>query len=253
LLAVGTPRGSIFLRDLAAASRALLPQPEPGEVPMGISQQVHSLRGHDAPVSLLAFSPDGRSIACAYRDSTVLIWDIASLALNPLSGGGLSPEQLWVDLAADQPAIAWKAHWGLVAGSTKSVALVKGRLRPVPRPDARMLAQRLNELDSIQYAVRERAMKELENMGPAAEPALHKALKTPVSLETNRRLRQLLDRLEQARRRQVQELRALAVLEQIASDEARAIMDALAAGDPEARLTIAAQAGRKRLAAASGR
>ncbi len=232
LLAVGTPRGSVLFFDLAT------------------SQQIHKVAGHELPVSLLAFSPDGKTMACAYRDATVLLWDCpkpanTSPTLTPSIL--LSFEQLWQQLESAEPPTAWKAHWGLVLGSTKTASFLKERLRPVRPVDLRPLGQRIKELDSDQFAVRARAMKDLEAMGMAAEPALLGELKQKVTLEKQRRLQQLLEKLNQARKRHVQELRALAVLEQIASPDAMLLLEALAAGDPQASLTIAAKASRKRL------
>ena len=227
LVAVGTPSGSILFWDLAS------------------SQQIHRIPGHDTAVSLLAFSPNGRVMACAYRDATVLLWDCPILSTEPANPAPLS--QLWNDLeSADSPS-AWKAHWGLVMGTTKTESFLEKHLRPVRIVDFRPLAKLMKELDSDQFAVRTRAMKDIEKMGLAAESALLEAQKKPGTLEKQRRLQQLLEKLEQARKRQVQELRALAVLEQLNSPGAIAILEELASGDPKAPLTIAARASRRRL------
>ncbi len=226
--AVGTPRGSILIRDLAT------------------NEQVQQVTGHDSAVVMLAFSPDGRTMACAYRDTTVLIWDIAALTARPMPPGSADLEQCWRDLEKVEAPQAWKAHWALVS-SKQTVSFLRARLQPVHRPDLSPLAQRVQELDSPRFVVRNRAMKVLENMGQAAEPALREALKKSTSLERQRRLEQLLAKIEDAHRRHLQEVRAIAVLEQIASDEAREVLKAVASGDPQAPLTIAAQAARKRM------
>jgi WD40 repeat protein len=227
LLAVGTPRGSVLFRDVATG------------------EQVHKLTGHDVAVALLAFAPDGRTLACAYRDTTVLLWDVAAVTPKPLPAAAPA-EKAWQDLASGDAAAAWKAHWAL-AGSPQAVPLLRERLRPARRIDLRPLGQRIKELASPQFAVRDRAFKDLQDMGQAAEPALRQALKDSGSLETQRRVQRLLDKLAEARRNHLQELRAVAVLEQVASADARQVLEALAAGDPEAPLTLAAQAARKRL------
>jgi hypothetical protein len=233
LLAVGTPRGSVLFWDVAT------------------SQQVHKIPDHGMPpVSLLAFSADGKTIACAYWDATVLLWDCPKLSTAPANPVPL--KQLWNDLEAAEPSAAWKAHWAMVLGSTKTTSFLKDRLRPVRLVDLKPLPQKIKELDSDQFAVRNRAMKAIESLGLAAEPALLEAQKKPATLEKQRRLKQLLDKVEQTRKRHTLELRALTVLEQIASPEAVAILDSLAAGDPKAPITLSAKATRKRLGKKQG-
>jgi WD40 repeat protein len=227
-VAVGTPRGSILFRDLAN------------------NEQVQQLTGHESPVVMMAFSPEGRTLACAYRDTTVLIWDIRELTTRSFPSGLMGPAQSWEDLEKVEAPQAWKAHWALV-GSAQTVPFLKARLQPVHRPDLSPLPARIKELDSPGFMVRNRAMKALEQMGQAAEPALREALSKAATLERRRRLELLLARLESARVLHLQQIRAVAVLEQIGSADARALLDTLAAGDPQAPLTVAARAARQRV------
>jgi len=227
LLAIGTPRGSILFWDLAT------------------SQQIHKLAGHDVPISIMAFSPDGRTLACAYRDTTVLVWDLAAVAPKKLDMP-TPPEENWRGLESEDVAVAWKAHWALVQGEEKSVAYLKDRLKPVRPTKVGPIGPLIKELDSPVFAIRQRATKDLETLGPSAEPDLKEALKNATNLEVNRRLQGLLKTLEAARRRQTQEIRAALVLEQLASAEANGVLQALAAGDTQAPMTVAARAALKR-------
>jgi WD40 repeat protein len=245
LLAVGMPSGAILFYDLAT------------------SQAVHKLPGHDVAISGLSFAPDGRTLACAYHDTTVLIWDVAAVTPKAISAAKLQLEKHWQDLRDPEikvtenesgpvtltsaAGLAWKAHWGLVNGGNQSVSFLKDHLPPARRVDLRPLKQKIKELDSPRFPIRQQAMKDLEAMGQTAEAGLKQALKGKISLETSRRLQRLLDKVAEARRREVQQVRAVAVLEQIASAEARQVLAGLAAGDPRAPLTAAAQAAVKRL------
>jgi WD40 repeat protein len=231
LLAAGTPQGSILFWDIAT------------------SRQFHKLGGPQVPVSQLAFAPDGSRLACAYRDATVLIWDVAGVVPPVASPGPMSLNQSWQQLASNEPALAWKAHWTLVAASAEAVSFLKQQVRPAVLADLRDLPQKIKDLDSPHFAVRQRAMKDLQRLALDAEPGLRAALKNSPSLETSRRIGQLLARLTTARTRQTQEIRAVAVLEQIASlASAKELLAALTRGAPGAPLTRAARDAQERLA-----
>jgi hypothetical protein len=83
----------------------------------------------------------------------------------------------------------------------------------------------------------------------SAEAALRKALKSDPSLEVQRRINALLQKLEKKDWPGValQSWRALAVLERIGNDGARQVLKALSEGDPDARLTQEAGAALERL------
>jgi hypothetical protein len=125
------------------------------------------------------------------------------------------------------------------------VRLLEQRLKPVPRADAKQLADALRNLDSDRFTVREQAAKELERLGEAAEPALRRVLLDKPSVEVRRRVEGLLNRLEGLD--PLRRSRALEVLEQVDSADSRRLLTALAHGAPQARLTREAQAALDRL------
>jgi hypothetical protein len=116
-------------------------------------------------------------------------------------------------------------------------------------PDAAKIARWIADLDSDQFAVRQAAAKELENVGPRVEPPIQKALQGKIALETRRRLEQVVKNLpdipdpDTARA-----IRAIMVLERIGSTEARRVLESLARGAPGARETEEAKASLIRLA-----
>jgi len=111
----------------------------------------------------------------------------------------------------------------------------------------------LGNLDSPRFDDRERASRELRQLGELAEPALVHALAGRPSSEARRRTDELL----QLRDRQIvsgdalRALRAVEVLELMGTAKACAALQALSAGAPEARLTCDAKAAVERLATRS--
>ena len=94
-------------------------------------------------------------------------------------------------------------------------------------------------MDSEQFSARGKAQNELANLGELAEPALRQTLANKPSLEVTRRVQALLERLRGPVTRPdlLQSLRAVAVLEDIGTPAARRVLEQLAKGAPEARLT----------------
>ncbi len=211
------------------------------------------LRGHEAGVSAVAFSPDGTRLASGSADTTVLIWDgTAMLLRRRLPAGPLSPQlldALWATLSGADVAEAQQAISALAIHAGQSVSFLEARLGAVPATDPRRMAQLLADLDDQRFVVRQKASRELEELGELAEPTLRQALSGKPSLEVRRRLEQLLAKREETvwPPGQLRTLRAIEVLEHIGSVEAQQVLHALAKGAP-ARLTQEAKASLERLA-----
>ena len=104
-------------------------------------------------------------------------------------------------------------------------------------------------LESEQFAVREKAQRELEELGDLAEPVLRQALEGKPSLEMRRRVQAVLEHLRGpvTQPELLRSLRAVAVLEDIGTPEARGLLETLAADADEARQTREAKAALRRL------
>src|SRR5206468_630854 len=177
--------------------------------------------GGQGPVLSLAFSADGRLLACGGANTTVLVWRLPALALPTRPGG--DPEALWRDLADADPARAYRAVLALAAAPGRAVPLIKERLKPRPAADPRRVARLVADLDSDEFEVREKASEELATLGPGAEAALRKALAGEVSAEVRSRVEDLLAGLEKgsAARERLRDLRAVEVLERAGTPAAR--------------------------------
>jgi WD40 repeat protein len=210
--------------------------------------------GHWAWIWSLAFSPNGRLLASGSLDHTALVWDMTGTCPDDKwASHDLPPDDLkrqWTALASADGVQAYRALWKMVAGGPQSVPFLADRLRPVHGADEKRLTRLIADLDSARFEVRNRAFDDLRQFGELAEPALNEALKKKPSLEVRRRLETLLEELE---RRilspdELHVLRALEVLEHFNSPEAQKLLQVLAKGAPQARLTREAGASLDRLA-----
>jgi hypothetical protein len=86
-------------------------------------------------------------------------------------------------------------------------------------------------------------------LGELAEATLRQKLQEKLTLEMQQRLEHLLRKVEPSRSPdRLREVRAIEVLEHIGTPEAKQILQTLAEGAPEARLTQEAKASLERLA-----
>jgi hypothetical protein len=128
------------------------------------------------------------------------------------------------------------------------VPLLQERLKPATPADPKRLAQLIVDLESNDFAARQKATEELERLGDLAVSALKKARESKHALETRTRIERLL---KMAGRMPPPELlralRAVEALEHAGTPEARQLLKTLARGADGARLTREAQAALRRL------
>ncbi len=217
-------------------------------------ETVGKLSGHAGIGKRVFVSPDGRRLATAWNDeSSALIWDVAGLVNRPLPAvarpGRADLERWWADLRNDKPGEAYKAVWRFVAVPEQALPFLAGALQPVKAPEPAAVARLIEDLDSSEFKVRERASQNLEQLGEAVVSALRQAKKGEVSAEQKRRIDQLLADLDGPvlGPEQVRAIRAVAILEQIGTAEARKLLTRLAGGAAGARLTQEAKPGLDRL------
>ena len=208
---------------------------------------------HDVEANSLLFAPDGQTLAAALQDSTVLIWGSASGTRDAaMPAKELRPSDLtalWVDLGSPDAAKGQAAVWALAAAPRDSVPFLAKHLRPAVLPDNEQLTRSIADLDSVVFADREKASRELERQGELAESRLRKALEDNPSPEMRRRIEALLNKLQGplTSPESLPSIRAIEVLEHIGSREARQLLQKLADGAAEARQTREAKAALQRL------
>jgi RNA polymerase sigma factor (sigma-70 family) len=211
------------------------------------------LKGHRGFVAAVAFSKDGKSLASGSSDTSVLVWDTSRLPKVNGSPRVELPakqlESLWADLRGDEATAAYRAIGTLITAPRQAVPFIKKRLRPATLADPQHTARLIRELDSDDFQLRQKAARELEETGEATLPVLRKALAAGPSAEARRRMNQVLISLERWSGEPLRALRALEVLERIASKDARKVIEMVAGWTPETRVTREAVAALRRLRA----
>jgi hypothetical protein len=161
---------------------------------------------------------------------------------------------LWADLAGDDAVRAYRAIHRLAAAPKEVLPLLREHLKPAVAIDSGLIDRAVADLDSSEYLKREKATAELTKYGPAAEAALKKALAGSPSPELRRRAKELLEKLQTSTltAEALQRLRALEVLERLDAAEATPLLEVLAKGAVEDRVTQEAKATLQRLARRNG-
>jgi WD40 repeat protein len=222
-------------------------------------KEVQQFEEHEAAVNALAFAPNGRTLASGSGDFSVYLWDMAVLdkkRLLPARTLALKDlDALWEELAAEDGARTWQARNALVHGRDAAVPFLRDRLKNALEIDAERLARYLADLESGQFAARQKATDELEKLGSLAEPALTQILENKPPLEVRRRIERLLEKIDKRGFSPVQLrlMRGIEVLELAGTPEARQALEALAKQKPQTLLTQEAQAASQRLAQRAAR
>jgi hypothetical protein len=117
-----------------------------------------------------------------------------------------------------------------------------------PRADPERTTRLVNDLANKQFAVRQKAMAELKGLADQAEQALGEVVRSNQP-EPRHRAEALLTRLEYplSDPEQIRPLRAVEVLERTGTPAAQKVLQDLAGGAPEARITREAKLALERL------
>jgi len=159
--------------------------------------------------------------------------------------------KLWDALADEDAVKGYQATEALAARGPEAVALLAGRLSPAAA-DPGAIRRCIADLDSAQFAARQKATADLYLLARAAEPMLRTALRDAPGAEKRDRIQALLKALNSpapttpALRRTESAVR---ILERSGTPPARAALRKLAAGAAGAYVTEQARAALQRLAA----
>jgi hypothetical protein len=203
--------------------------------------------GHDGAITGLTFTADDRALASSSGDCTILVWDLASTVAAKAAPVGNADEH-WRALRGADAAKAFAAARALAADPQAALKLAGEHLKPAEPIDTQWVAARLRDLDHQQFAERERATRELAELGDRVAAAVEKFLAKGPSAEARGRADRILAgiRTRGAADQAAQSLRALEILEWIGTARARGLVETLAKGTDGASLTEAAKGSLKR-------
>lgn len=157
-------------------------------------------------------------------------------------------EACWEALGRTDSRGAYEAMATLGSAPAQAMELFRDRLPVVTSPNLTRITALIAETHHANFAKRQKATRELEMLGEEAEGPLRRA-SFEAPLETRRRAERVLKTLEfnGLSAETLRGLRAVEVLERVATPEARATLQGLADGVPDARITVEARAAVKRL------
>jgi WD40 repeat protein len=199
---------------------------------------IRSFTGHLGAVVALDFSPAGNLLASGSEDTTILVWKLAGQLREHVA---TEPARLWFELGRSDPARPWDIIFSLASVPDRSLPFLSKRLFPVASLEQAKVNGLIAKLDDRRFQVRQNAIERLRRLGEATTPALRKALATSATAEAHHRIARLLAEFEHLSADQLAELRSVAILERIGTRPARSLLQKLAAGCPDARLTKEAQ------------
>jgi hypothetical protein len=215
--------------------------------------QIAAYQGHRGPVTAVAMRKDGRGIFSGSADTSILVWDTTGRSANgmlaPVKLGQPELKAAWLDLAADDAARGHRSLWTAIAGAKEAVPFLGAQLYLL---DPVRVDRLFADLNSEQYKIRTDATKELEKYGIWMKGRLLAMHKNPPTLEVQRRVDQMLSKLDvpgslSIEQERLRVRRVMLVMEQVGDTEAVAILTKLATGAPETDLQQEAKGSLERL------
>jgi len=126
------------------------------------------LKGDQPMISCVAFAPGGAFLISGSHDSTILVWDarhvFQSSAATDATMASDTWKALWQELASDDAAVAYQAV-GRLSRASQTVAQARLLLQPAKSADAELVKTLVQQLESEDFLVRQRASQELETLG----------------------------------------------------------------------------------------
>jgi WD40 repeat protein len=218
---------------------------------LATGEKLREYTAHQGTVRALAFAPGG-PLFSASLDGSAFLWDVPRLKSKE-TPAKLSKDALdaaWTSLLGEDSKKAFETVTRLTATPDLAIELFRTRLKTTGGVDAKVIETLIAQLDDEDFEVREKATKELASLGGQTEVALRRALKATPSAEVTRRIEELLKKLtggSVTSGERLRQERALEVLEDLGTPEAKKVLEELSKGRADAWLTTEAQTVLKRM------
>jgi hypothetical protein len=232
-------------RVIAAGSAG--PEPVVRTWSVEARQELASYFGHRGDVSTLSFAPDGKTVASGGSDPTVFLWTVSSA---PASAKLMAVPDAWEALDSLDGRAAYRATGSLTGDPVAAVAAIRAGFSGQAEAKARV-KRWVTELDHDEFRVREAARRNLIKAGLRATEAINDPARKKLGPEGEERIRQVLDELDQQGLRVPESglygeplrlVRAVRVLEMIGTKGARTVLEEMARGPADDRVTKEAKA-----------
>jgi hypothetical protein len=195
------------------------------------AKPICSLTANPQYADSFAFSRDGKMLASAGYGNTAYVWDVFDVLRDklpePVKVSPKDLEALWVDLADEDAAKAFRAQVKLVSGATDSVPWLQDKAKAFPSTDLSRLDALVKDLDNDSFETRQKAAENIVTLGYWAGPAVRKALAGDLP---SAEAKNILDKLRSPPPECLREIRTLEVLEQIGTPDAQKALEKLAEG-----------------------
>ena len=211
--------------------------------------------GHPVRGQFVVFSPDGSLLAIAgqtaEREAVITLFDMPKGRDESLPRE-LSSEQLevlWGDLTMRNDFRLQRVFATLRGAPAHSVPFLGKKLVAAANTELHRVKGLLKDLDDDDPQKRDKAMQDLQEVAAMWEPLLVEVRRDSEPGEVRNRVQFVLRRLREAEMPHslLTQLRAVTVLEQIATPKAREVLTTLAGGATGARLTQEAKQALERL------
>jgi WD40 repeat protein len=214
-----------------------------------VGDKVRTFQGHQKAVTSLAISPDGKTLLSGSEDATMLLWDLGGAARVDAV---LTPQQLsdyWDALADSDAGIAADAAKALLSAQQAAMTLFTQRLTAGEAPNVEEIPKLIADLSGDDVKANLKAAARLKSFGSRASSHLFKALAARPPLAARKRLEEVLQAIGEfpVPPEALQRTRAIQLLEQIGSHDARNLLVKLAQTEPPTAASLDAKAALQRL------